>query len=214
MSDFHCSPPPRRRRPPVQPLLHARHRRPAGRPAAKPVLARPRRACSTNWPSATASPPQISAANWTLDPGYLSRILQRFERDGLLAREPSPADRRQGLLSLTAAGRDAFAPLDARSREEVAALLRRCRTRRRRHWSPRWAASRPCSAAPQSGALAAAPASARRHRLGRGAARRAVRRGVRLRCPLRGVGGASCRRVPRASTIRRASAAGSPSATA
>ncbi len=58
-----------------------------------------------------------------LDPGYLSRILQRFERDGLLAREPSPADRRQTLLSLTAAGRDAFAPLDARSREEVAALL-------------------------------------------------------------------------------------------
>jgi DNA-binding MarR family transcriptional regulator len=45
-----------------------------------------------------------------LDPGYLSRILQRFERDGMLAREPSPADRRQILLSLTAAGRDAFAP--------------------------------------------------------------------------------------------------------
>jgi DNA-binding MarR family transcriptional regulator/GNAT superfamily N-acetyltransferase len=58
-----------------------------------------------------------------LDPGYLSRILQRFERDGLLAREPSPADRRQILLSLTEAGRDAFGPLDARSREEVAALL-------------------------------------------------------------------------------------------
>ena len=60
-----------------------------------------------------------------LDPGYLSRILQRFERGGLLAREPSPADRRQTLLSLTEAGRDAFAPLDARSREEVAALLAR-----------------------------------------------------------------------------------------
>ena len=60
-----------------------------------------------------------------LDPGYLSRILQRFERDGLLAREPSPADRRQILLSLTEAGHDAFAPLDARSREEVAALLAR-----------------------------------------------------------------------------------------
>jgi DNA-binding MarR family transcriptional regulator/GNAT superfamily N-acetyltransferase len=58
-----------------------------------------------------------------LDPGYLSRILQRLERDGLLARVPSPADRRQGLLSLTRAGHDAFAPLDARSREEVGALL-------------------------------------------------------------------------------------------
>ena len=69
-----------------------------------------------------------------LDPGYLSRILQRFEHDGLLAREPSPADRRQILLSLTAAGRDAFAPLDARSCEEVAALLAGLPDPRRRHW--------------------------------------------------------------------------------
>jgi DNA-binding MarR family transcriptional regulator/GNAT superfamily N-acetyltransferase len=60
-----------------------------------------------------------------LDPGYLSRILQRFERDGMLAREASPTDRRQNRLSLTKAGRDAFAPLDARSREEVGALLAR-----------------------------------------------------------------------------------------
>ncbi len=58
-----------------------------------------------------------------LDPGYLSRILQRIERDGLLARAPSPIDRRQSLLSLTPAGHDAFAPLDARSREEIGALL-------------------------------------------------------------------------------------------
>ena len=60
-----------------------------------------------------------------LDLGYLSRILQRFERDGLLAREPLPADRRQIRLSLTKAGHAAFAPLDARSREEVGALLAR-----------------------------------------------------------------------------------------
>jgi DNA-binding MarR family transcriptional regulator/GNAT superfamily N-acetyltransferase len=58
-----------------------------------------------------------------LDQGYLSRILQRFERDGLLTRESSPADRRQNLLSPTQAGRDAFAPLDARSRDNVRALL-------------------------------------------------------------------------------------------
>ena len=60
-----------------------------------------------------------------LDPGYLSRILQRFERDGLIARTQSDVDKRQSLLSLTAAGRDAFAPLDSRSREQVGTLLAR-----------------------------------------------------------------------------------------
>ncbi|MFI4981967.1 MAG: GNAT family N-acetyltransferase [Nevskiales bacterium] len=58
-----------------------------------------------------------------LDAGYLSRILQRFERDGLIRRAESEVDRRQSLLSLTDAGRDAFAPLDARARQETGALL-------------------------------------------------------------------------------------------
>jgi DNA-binding MarR family transcriptional regulator/GNAT superfamily N-acetyltransferase len=58
-----------------------------------------------------------------MDAGYLSRMLQAFERDGLLARSASETDRRQNLLSLTAAGAEAFAPLDARSRAEVGALL-------------------------------------------------------------------------------------------
>ena len=76
------------------------------------------RACS----SAPALQP-LSGRELDLDPGYLSRILQRFERDGLLARAPSPIDRRQSLLSLTRVGHGAFAPLDARSREEIGALL-------------------------------------------------------------------------------------------
>jgi DNA-binding MarR family transcriptional regulator len=58
-----------------------------------------------------------------LDAGYLSRILQRFTQERLLAREVSEADRRQTTLTLTDAGRAAFAPLDARSREEIGALL-------------------------------------------------------------------------------------------
>jgi DNA-binding MarR family transcriptional regulator/GNAT superfamily N-acetyltransferase len=60
-----------------------------------------------------------------LDPGYLSRILQRFEREELLARTQSDIDKRQSLLSLTAPGRDAFAPLDTGSREQVGTLLAR-----------------------------------------------------------------------------------------
>jgi len=58
-----------------------------------------------------------------LDPGYLSRILQRFAREGLLNRAQSEDDRRQSNLTLTPAGRAAFAPLDTAAREEVRALL-------------------------------------------------------------------------------------------
>jgi DNA-binding MarR family transcriptional regulator/ribosomal protein S18 acetylase RimI-like enzyme len=58
-----------------------------------------------------------------LDPGYLSRILQRFARRRLIARSKSVADRRQRILTLTAAGGKAFAPLDAAARAEADALL-------------------------------------------------------------------------------------------
>jgi DNA-binding MarR family transcriptional regulator/N-acetylglutamate synthase-like GNAT family acetyltransferase len=60
-----------------------------------------------------------------LDTGYLSRMLRSFEKRGQLARTPAPDDGRQNLLSLTTKGRAAFAPLDARSREEISALLSR-----------------------------------------------------------------------------------------
>jgi DNA-binding MarR family transcriptional regulator/GNAT superfamily N-acetyltransferase len=60
-----------------------------------------------------------------LDPGYLSRILGAFGRRGLVVRAASETDRRQIHLSLSDAGRAAFAPLDRRSRDEIAALLTR-----------------------------------------------------------------------------------------
>lgn len=60
-----------------------------------------------------------------LDPGYLSRILRRFERGGLVDRRASPVDGRRSELRLTEAGRAAFAPLDRRSAEEIGALLGR-----------------------------------------------------------------------------------------
>ncbi len=58
-----------------------------------------------------------------LDAGYLSRLLAGLERGGLVARAPSATDGRQSTLALTAAGRAAFADLDARARGAVAALL-------------------------------------------------------------------------------------------
>ena len=58
-----------------------------------------------------------------LDPGYLSRIVQKFDEDGLITRKPLPADRRQVQLSLTAKGRQAFAKLDRSSHDDVAAML-------------------------------------------------------------------------------------------
>src|SRR5829696_6100263 len=58
-----------------------------------------------------------------LDAGYLSRILRGFEKHGLIHRRPSEADGRRRLLRLTDRGREAFAPLDARSRSEIGAML-------------------------------------------------------------------------------------------
>jgi DNA-binding MarR family transcriptional regulator/GNAT superfamily N-acetyltransferase len=58
-----------------------------------------------------------------LDPGYLSRMIQRFEKERWLARSRSETDARQRVLSLTARGRKTFAPCEARSVEQVAAIL-------------------------------------------------------------------------------------------
>jgi len=58
-----------------------------------------------------------------LDSGYLSRILRRFETEGLLARGRSEDDGRARPLRLTAAGRAAFAPLEDRQNELVGRML-------------------------------------------------------------------------------------------
>src|SRR5919198_1383532 len=63
------------------------------------------------------------AAELGLDHGYLSRILRSFSERGLVVKTAAPNDRRQSLLSLTAKGHMAFAPLDERSQNEVAAML-------------------------------------------------------------------------------------------
>jgi DNA-binding MarR family transcriptional regulator/GNAT superfamily N-acetyltransferase len=58
-----------------------------------------------------------------LDPGYLSRMLQHFHKQGLIEKARSSEDGRRSLLSLTEQGREAFAILDDRSRDRMAALL-------------------------------------------------------------------------------------------
>ncbi|MGC1560414.1 MAG: bifunctional helix-turn-helix transcriptional regulator/GNAT family N-acetyltransferase [Bradyrhizobium sp.] len=60
-----------------------------------------------------------------LDLGYLSRIVQKFEKDGLISRKALPSDRRQHQLSLTARGRQSYSKLDRRSHEEVGVMLAR-----------------------------------------------------------------------------------------
>jgi DNA-binding MarR family transcriptional regulator/GNAT superfamily N-acetyltransferase len=69
-------------------------------------------------PTATAI-----ARDLGLDAGYLSRILRGFEKRGWVRRSSSREDARQSLLSLSVRGSAAFAPLDRRARDEVAAML-------------------------------------------------------------------------------------------
>jgi DNA-binding MarR family transcriptional regulator/N-acetylglutamate synthase-like GNAT family acetyltransferase len=58
-----------------------------------------------------------------LDPGYLSRIIQNFDENGLITRKPLSSDRRQYQLGLTAKGRQAFAKVNRSSHDDVAAML-------------------------------------------------------------------------------------------
>jgi DNA-binding MarR family transcriptional regulator/GNAT superfamily N-acetyltransferase len=58
-----------------------------------------------------------------IDAGYLSRILARFTRDGLISALPSAEDRRRKVVRLSARGKRAYKLLDARSVAQVQGLL-------------------------------------------------------------------------------------------
>lgn len=58
-----------------------------------------------------------------LDPSYLSRILKELEKRELIARRPSQSDGRENLVTLTEQGQEGFALINARSQNEVAAML-------------------------------------------------------------------------------------------
>ena len=63
------------------------------------------------------------ASELSLDPGYLSRILRKFEEKGIVARSTSPADARNAILRLTKKGKQVFADLDRRSAEQARGVL-------------------------------------------------------------------------------------------
>jgi DNA-binding MarR family transcriptional regulator len=60
-----------------------------------------------------------------LDAGYLSRILLRFRKKGLLASAASKEDARRTHLWLSAKGRRVFEPLERRTNDQVASMLGR-----------------------------------------------------------------------------------------
>ena len=63
------------------------------------------------------------AQDLELDKGYLSRILKGFEAKKLLARRAAPEDARRQYLRLTPAGMRVFTPIEARTQEQIRALL-------------------------------------------------------------------------------------------
>ncbi|HWF47350.1 MAG TPA: helix-turn-helix domain-containing GNAT family N-acetyltransferase [Bryobacteraceae bacterium] len=74
---------------------------------------------------ATRTAPKASeiAEGLGLDAGYLSRLLGKFERDGLLQRKASEQDGRFAELMLTALGKTSFKKLNALSDEQARAAL-------------------------------------------------------------------------------------------
>jgi DNA-binding MarR family transcriptional regulator/GNAT superfamily N-acetyltransferase len=68
-----------------------------------------------------------------IDPGYLSRILARFESDGLVGRQRSAADGRRQVIRLTGSGRTVVAGLDAQSAGQTRSMLAGLRDDEQRH---------------------------------------------------------------------------------
>src|SRR5690348_11907075 len=58
-----------------------------------------------------------------IDAGYLSRVLSRFESEGLVTRQRSATDARRQEISVTEAGRGAVAQLAERAAVQIGALL-------------------------------------------------------------------------------------------
>lgn len=73
--------------------------------------------------SEDATPSRI-AADLGLDPGYVSRVVKRLDRKGLVGRSASSEDRRVTLLRLTKEGKSAFRALNSGSRRQIERILK------------------------------------------------------------------------------------------
>ena len=124
-----------------------------------------------------------------LDAGYLSRILRRFHKLGLIRKDVSPDDARQSFLSLTARGQQGLCTArNAGPSGEVGAMLGRLHPPEQDHLVAAMRAVETMIApAPQAAERNhPAPAEARRSRLGGRPPRRALRAGIRLGGKFRG----------------------------
>jgi DNA-binding MarR family transcriptional regulator/GNAT superfamily N-acetyltransferase len=101
-----------------------------------------------------------------LDAGYLSRILRRFTVAGLVRRSCARDDARRSVLTLTARGRAAFAPLERASSEQVAALLGRLHPAEQGELVASMARIERALTSGESGTRSAEPVSLRAHRVG------------------------------------------------
>jgi DNA-binding MarR family transcriptional regulator/GNAT superfamily N-acetyltransferase len=77
------------------------------------------------WELANRNAPKASemAEELGMDPGYLSRLLGKFERDGLLQKKISEQDARYAELVLTTRGKSVFKKLNERSNEQAYTAL-------------------------------------------------------------------------------------------
>jgi DNA-binding MarR family transcriptional regulator/GNAT superfamily N-acetyltransferase len=71
----------------------------------------------------TAPAAKEIAESLGMDPAYLSRMLAKFERDGLMKKKTSEQDGRYAELALTASGKSSFKKLNALSEQQAHTVL-------------------------------------------------------------------------------------------
>ena len=69
--------------------------------------------------------------NITIDEGYLSRIIDKFIKNGLITKTPSSKDRRLHIIVLTKKGQDGFSKLNENSNRLISQITEKLSERER-----------------------------------------------------------------------------------